>query len=91
MNSLKQGWPLSGKPQPTRYPLARPPSARPSCGSGHADAHGSTPESRGSTRLQSEEGGPEQKNSAEVRDQVKKLQFWLRVFSRFCQDEAEQD
>ena len=91
MNSLNQGWPVLGKQRPTRYPLTRPPSARPSCGSGHSDAHDSTPELPCSTRLRPEVGGHEQKDSAQVRAQVKQLQFWLKVFSRFCQDETEQD
>jgi hypothetical protein len=38
--------------------------------------------------------GPERRHgerSPQVQAQVKQLQFWLKVFSRFCHDEPEAD
>jgi len=36
-------------------------------------------------------GGQTADKSPQVREQVKQLQFWLKVFARFCHDDADEE
>lgn len=93
MQCLKDASALLGQRRPTRLPVSNSPSARqPQC------KH-SSPSRRLPLQSKPSEPAvpvrmrrvPPGKAPAEVRAQVKQLQFWLKVFSRFCQGRAEQE
>jgi hypothetical protein len=93
IDALSQGKPILGKARLDRYPLFRPPSLHPDCARAEAepqevfasDASTSSPECASSQ-------WPRNPRQANVQAQVQQLQFWLKVFSRFCQeDDSEQD
>jgi hypothetical protein len=86
-NSLSRSHTRLTPQPPTRFPISNPPGLRSHC-SGHrpgADQPGPEPHGANGAKLQ-----PQDKRPADVRAQVKQLQFWLKVFSRFCHDETEQ-
>ena len=80
---------LLGQSKPSRFPVSSSPSVR-SCCSQQDLKRPATPTVSASS--QPTPSAPAQANptptevgSDQVRAQVKQLQFWLRVFSRFCQ------
>ena len=86
-NALNQSATILGKQRLGRIPLATPLGFRRHCSSEKSAAAGNrvhrpdpTPKARRATR-----------NSAKVQAQISQLKFWLKVFSRFCQEESEQD
>jgi len=88
LNHSVPSTPNLGQPKHRRLPFGTPPVAREACEHGEI----STDENEfisGGTR-----GGgavPVQPTGERICSQVKQLQFWLKVFSRFCQDDAEKD
>jgi hypothetical protein len=93
-DSLKTGSSFVGRPRFSRITLgsagparrrtgrAPNPPARPARAAGTQRPEESPP---GGAASRSGE------DAAKVRAQVKQLHFWLKVFSRFCQDGPEQD
>jgi hypothetical protein len=88
-NAMKQAMSPLGNRRP-RLPVNTPPAPR-----SHCDAQGQLSSGR---QLEPAEVAPStgRRNSRRaesqtpaVRAQVKQLQFWLKVFSRFCQDERD--
>ena len=79
-----------GQPGKSRLPASSAPmlfrskckpvplGADPGNSESQAPSAGTTPECASAPKVA--------KNPAEVQKQVKQLQFWLKVFSRFCQD-----
>jgi hypothetical protein len=76
-----------GMPRYHRLPLSTTPSARPAC-----DSAGPAKDlnARFTARiLASRKEVPCQPSEEHISAQVKQLQFWLKVFSRFCQEEKD--
>jgi hypothetical protein len=76
-------------PRQARFPLSATPSVRLACDMGVP-----TKDLRSDSKpavASGLSGVPCQPTEKRLTDQVKQLQFWLKVFSRFCQDETEQD
>jgi hypothetical protein len=91
MDSLKQASTPLGQPVPIRFPVRSTPKLfRPNC-KPEPIADPAAPEEQatadGKTLFHTRRTPPTAKDSPHVQKQVKQLQFWLKVFSRFCQDE----
>jgi hypothetical protein len=86
MNAMNQGRPALVRPQHNRFPLTSMPRVHLQCAGENAE-----PCECGMEVRKPMQPVPQNKDSAEVRAQVKQLQFWLRVFSRFCQKGEEED
>jgi hypothetical protein len=84
MGPRKQGKRILGQAPQTRFPLSQPPRAREHCRVEQSEQEGDTLD-RVPVRTR------QRQDSAKVRAQVKQLKFWLKVFSRFCHEEAEPD
>src|SRR5438874_2262205 len=72
-----------------------PAAGRPTCSRSSDEGGVAEPESEGmemppGTRGDGKVGAPAQ-TSPKLRGQVKQLQYWLKVFSRFCREEPEQE
>jgi hypothetical protein len=94
MDSLKQASSVLGKPTPSRLPVSSSPMLfRPNCKpvplqsqSQEQPAQPDPTEEASARRVRSAQERCA-KDSPQIREQVKQLQFWLKVFSRFCQDD----
>jgi hypothetical protein len=91
LNSQSPAPPLLGKARPGRFPLTSQPSAHAECVGSRVSIRKFEPKREHSAQARPRGTADPEKESAQVRAQVKQLQFWLKVFSRFCQDEPEQD
>ena len=72
---------IPGQAPQTRFPLSQTPSARSHC-------RMETFESDSDTLDGIPAASRRHQHPPQVQAQVKQLQFWLKVFSRFCQDEC---
>lgn len=88
LNALNQARLLGHAPQ-GRLPLSQSPRVRPPCTP--ESASGSVRRPRPAAVPQPGRAAEPNRSSEQVRAQVKQLQFWLRVFSRFCQNKPEQE
>jgi hypothetical protein len=83
--------PRLGQPLPGRLPLTTTPSAREHC---RQETAAEQPANATASRLnagRSRRHGtkvPPRPDQAQIDAQVKQLHFWLKVFSRFCQDDS---
>jgi hypothetical protein len=85
MTSLAGGSPQFGKASFVRWPMSSAQTARPPCEDRQDRSGGSeTPPVTQPRVRQKPEASPE------VKAQVKQLQFWLKVFSRFCSDDSRE-
>jgi len=83
---MSQAKPILGSARLDRFPLVRPPSLHPNCAAAEGDFGEPVTSDSSSTECLS---GVSASNPREghVRAQVQQLQFWLKVFSRFCQED----
>jgi hypothetical protein len=93
MDSMKQASSTLGGKGQTRLPANSTPAPmlfRPKCQPVRLDRlaeTNGTSSSKPATPPPSLHPEPGAKDSPQVKNQVKQLQFWLKVFSRFCQDD----
>ncbi len=93
-NSTAHSLPNVGQPRPARFPVISAPP-RPKCtgetvdGNGPAARASATP--RPEVRPQTKCEEKLTKTPTQIQAQVKQLEFWLKVFSRFCQEDKGQE
>jgi hypothetical protein len=94
LDLIKQSSSTLGQMPPSRYPVSSAPMLfRSKCkpvplGSEEATNESAPPDSPPSRIRRPQPGA---KEGHQPQKQVKQLQFWLKVFSRFCQDPGEEE
>jgi hypothetical protein len=84
-------------PKRNRFPASSiPPIPRSDCTPSASHVHSSSPTAEPESPtvnapVRPVRGQQATNDSPHVQEQVKQLQFWLKVFSRFCNDDVEEE
>jgi hypothetical protein len=90
--AMQQGAPILGRRQPRRFPLSARSDMRLFCRNqkpSNLRSQSDLPETQAAAPTR--QSRPATEKAAETGAQVKELQFWLKVFSRFCQPDTDQE
>ena len=86
-----QGSPRLGPNKQRHLPVSNSPGARPSRCSQNANRTSARHPASASDAVKTHSAPDSAEGNPQVDAQVKQLQFWLKVFSRFCQEEPERE